>query len=573
MGRPQINRQLEERRFEVPDNTATYAPKPIIPFIKSTSDIKSVENYNKALNALGIDPAIEEPRTPVQRKVVVRDKNKTTVVNDRGEGEQEINERNNRNQVRQTIADAVDQGWTVQEDLSSEPVIKYSGTNETTPSFPIMFVSPDGSQQFELATAQQISDKLPSANKGGFENGLNNLVFGAFGIPRLAINGGLSFLAPGTTTGNFIGYGAGTEGINEIANQIHKAISGSKNSVMDDAYKGFFGDHYDPISYTLFNFLNPAYFYNPSGVVNKAISVQDLAQNAFRNYRLSSAMNKAARNYTKDPMYAFNRQQRTIEEIANNRDNNLFGPYYFHSTKGTVNGPVSELGGTTSSYALQNYGKGTSGTFLSAGVPWGEGMSYNSDIIMFPYRTFGGALPRYDYTGFFNKNIIDANDVTKVADRVINSRLGSAGNNKSLLPGDLDIYTGTQTIVPTDEFRNAVLNSNYEYRSMFGLPMYYGKNVTPNDVRSRFSLPIMIDTKGIHLGTNPFQLVYYKKSGGKLKEGSKIHIKKENRGKFTEYCKGKVTDECIQKGKHSSDPKIRKRATFAQSVRKWNKKK
>lgn len=61
------------------------------------------------------------------------------------------------------------------------------------------------------------------------------------------------------------------------------------------------------------------------------------------------------------------------------------------------------------------------------------------------------------------------------------------------------------------------------------------------------------------------------KKGGKMKH--KIHIKKENRGKFTEYCGGKVTSECIQKGKNSSDPKIRKRATFAQNSRRWSKKK
>lgn len=30
---------------------------------------------------------------------------------------------------------------------------------------------------------------------------------------------------------------------------------------------------------------------------------------------------------------------------------------------------------------------------------------------------------------------------------------------------------------------------------------------------------------------------------------SGIHIKKENRGSFTEYCGGKVTDECIRKAK------------------------
>lgn len=54
-----------------------------------------------------------------------------------------------------------------------------------------------------------------------------------------------------------------------------------------------------------------------------------------------------------------------------------------------------------------------------------------------------------------------------------------------------------------------------------------------------------------------------------FKKGRKIHIKKANRGKFTEYCGGKVTQECISRGKNSSDPKIRKRATFAANARKW----
>lgn len=53
------------------------------------------------------------------------------------------------------------------------------------------------------------------------------------------------------------------------------------------------------------------------------------------------------------------------------------------------------------------------------------------------------------------------------------------------------------------------------------------------------------------------------------KKGNKIYIKKKNRGKFTDYCGGKVTDECIQRGKNSPDPKIRKRATFAANARTW----
>lgn len=58
-----------------------------------------------------------------------------------------------------------------------------------------------------------------------------------------------------------------------------------------------------------------------------------------------------------------------------------------------------------------------------------------------------------------------------------------------------------------------------------------------------------------------------------LKKGGKIHIKKENRGKFTSYCGGKVTSECIARGKNSPNPAIRKRATFAANVRSWAKKK
>lgn len=57
--------------------------------------------------------------------------------------------------------------------------------------------------------------------------------------------------------------------------------------------------------------------------------------------------------------------------------------------------------------------------------------------------------------------------------------------------------------------------------------------------------------------------------GNQFKDGGGIHIKKENRGKFTEYCGGKVTSECIARGKRSSSPTIRKRATFAANARKW----
>lgn len=54
-----------------------------------------------------------------------------------------------------------------------------------------------------------------------------------------------------------------------------------------------------------------------------------------------------------------------------------------------------------------------------------------------------------------------------------------------------------------------------------------------------------------------------------FKKGNGIHIKKKNRGKFTEYCEGEVTQKCIDKAKKSKNPTLRKRATFAQNARKW----
>lgn len=67
----------------------------------------------------------------------------------------------------------------------------------------------------------------------------------------------------------------------------------------------------------------------------------------------------------------------------------------------------------------------------------------------------------------------------------------------------------------------------------------------------------------------PLKLENYSDPIELYKKGHKIHIKKQNRGKFTEYCGGNVTDACIQRGKNSSDPKVRKRATFAANARTW----
>ena len=98
------------------------------------------------------------------------------------------------------------------------------------------------------------------------------------------------------------------------------------------------------------------------------------------------------------------------------------------------------------------------------------------------------------------------------------------------------------------------------------LDWYNSNRTDAKEFRKRYRL----DTSGEY-----YKYIPIKKNGGTMdyielfKNGSGIHIKKSQVGSFTKYCKGKVTNECIERGKHSQDPKIRKKAVFAQNARKW----
>lgn len=74
-----------------------------------------------------------------------------------------------------------------------------------------------------------------------------------------------------------------------------------------------------------------------------------------------------------------------------------------------------------------------------------------------------------------------------------------------------------------------------------------------NEMNKNLNLPL--------IPKNSDKIFSFKKGG--------IHIKKKNRGKFTDYCGGKVTNSCIAKAKASGNPTLVKRATFAANARKW----
>lgn len=96
---------------------------------------------------------------------------------------------------------------------------------------------------------------------------------------------------------------------------------------------------------------------------------------------------------------------------------------------------------------------------------------------------------------------------------------------------------------------------------------------TGNDWRSDFIQKhawVYGNPKGRN-GDHSFIILRNKKLNGvqAAKQGAKIHIKESNKGKFTDYCGGKVTEECIEKGKHSASAAVRKRANFAANARTW----
>ena len=59
----------------------------------------------------------------------------------------------------------------------------------------------------------------------------------------------------------------------------------------------------------------------------------------------------------------------------------------------------------------------------------------------------------------------------------------------------------------------------------------------------KYNIELLNQMANVSEDTLAYQYISY------LKKGGGIHIKKKNRGSFTRWCGGNVTEECIRKGK------------------------
>lgn len=151
---------------------------------------------------------------------------------------------------------------------------------------------------------------------------------------------------------------------------------------------------------------------------------------------------------------------------------------------------------------------------------------------------------------------------TKKKTRELNRRIKAANQRAALS------LANTASNIDTQNDFNVL--SNF---SAYGGPLEFGSDAIGYEFDNRYlnnQEMSAIAKQRLTSLPNSFQTLPEMNTYNAFAEGGGIHIKKKNRGKFTEYCGGKVTEACIRRGKNSSNPTTRKRATFAQNARNWN---
>ena len=199
-------------------------------------------------------------------------------------------------------------------------------------------------------------------------------------------------------------------------------------------------------------------------------------------------------------------------------------------------------------------------------------------------------LPYYEYfikqDKDFNYNDVN-NLIDQMGDKIERKRLSSTEYS----PNAYDV-TYVNAANNSSNYNKGVRDLTEKYKQEFGKEPYADDLIDYGNKNKEFlheyqqefpTFPEEIDWKRVAgrldalkfgLGLIPTAgiILNKHKNGGKMKISfgkSGIHIKKQNKGKFTEYCGGKVTQDCINKAKASGNSKLVKRAVFAENSRHW----
>lgn len=179
----------------------------------------------------------------------------------------------------------------------------------------------------------------------------------------------------------------------------------------------------------------------------------------------------------------------------------------------------------------------------------------NDYNMMANYAAYGGYLPMFGGQAL-NYELANKDLNTKELNAISKFRLTSLPNSFGAMPEFEDMNTFAE---------GGGIHIKKKNRGKF--TSYCGGKVTSACIQKGLHSSNPTTRKRANFARNARK--WHDEGGYLLAKGGGIHIKPQNRGKFTEYCGGKVTSECIQRGKNSSDPAVRKRAVFAQNARGW----
>ena len=193
-----------------------------------------------------------------------------------------------------------------------------------------------------------------------------------------------------------------------------------------------------------------------------------------------------------------------------------------------------------------------------------DNFSENSSITYNPYNS-SSVFYDYRYGSGYSKNERNKLQSTyKIPD--FNNNLNEIGATNTTIRFTLwkelyDKLGRRPTIYETDNYIKNYDESKLQ--EMIKNDSDYGESMYKNGLNVNKVKDTLIHVaKNDNTVENNENLLYGKK-------GSKINIKKKNRGKFTDYCGGNVTQSCINRAKRSGNKTLVKRAVFAENARKW----
>jgi hypothetical protein len=224
---------------------------------------------------------------------------------------------------------------------------------------------------------------------------------------------------------------------------------------------------------------------------------------------------------------------------------------------------ANNLKGTQRSTALGDGIEGAVSSTLSAFGPWGQVAGAALNLV----NGIGGSLMNGNQTARAASKFTVNNDVQQ------SGSYGGIANDANTAKADGQSYRKAglfgKLFASPGHLQDEMTQSTAQQNQVAGI-LNTAKQARQQQAGGTDLMNSQLQQKNYNTNTWGSGQMTFGKAGMKLLPKAKdgIHIKKSHEGRFTAWKKR--TGETTEEGKHSSNPKIRKEATFAANVAKWS---